>query len=337
MTTRKYGLPAFAFVLATLMCTPGYAQELLTDGLEGGTGSTIGPGGYLYVTERLAGRITRVNPWTGEKETFAENLPVPPIDIGIGGVTDVAFIDGVAYAMVTVVGPAFDVIFQTEYDGPDAVGIYRIDSPDTPTLIADIGAWSAANPPPPDTYFLDHGVQYAIDPFRGGLLVTDGHHNRVLWVSLGGSISEFNVFEDIVPTGLEVHGKTVYMGQAGPTPHLPADGKVVAIDAKSLDTWEVASGAPLVVDVEFGQGRRLYALAQGLWTGTPGQDDGAPADPNTGSLVEINPDGSVTELVYGLNQPTSMEFIGNDAYVVTLGGEIWVIEDVSSPPFGKRR
>jgi len=336
MTTRKHRLPALVLVLAALMCMSAYAQELLTDGLEGGTGSTVGPDGYLYVTERLAGRITRVNPSTGEKETYAENLPIPAFNIGIGGVSDVVFVEGVAYAMVTVVGPAFDVIFGPGAGGTDAVGIYRIDSPDTPTLIADIGAWSAANPPPTG-YFLDHGVQYAIESFRGGILVTDGHHNRVLWISLSGSISEFNVFEDIVPTGLEVHGKTVYMGQAGPSPHLPADGKVVAIDAKSLDTWEIASGAPLVVDVEFGQGRRLYALAQGLWSGTPDVDDGAPADPNTGSLVEINPDGSVTQLVYGLNQPTSMEFIGNDAYVVTLGGEIWVIQDVSSPPFGKRR
>lgn len=335
MTTRKLSLPVLVFVLGALTCMPGYAQQLLTDGLEGASGSTVGPDGYLYVTERLAGKITRVDPWTGEKETFAENLPIPVIDIGVGGVTDVAFVDGIAYAMVTLVGPAFDVILGPGGGGTDAVGIYRIDGPDTPTLIADVGAWSAANPPATG-YFLDHGVQYAIDPFRGGLLVTDGHHNRVLWVSLGGSISEFNVFDNIVPTGLEVHGRTVYMGQAGPSPHLPADGKVVAIDAKTGDTMEVASGAPLVVDVEFGQGRRLYALGQGFWSGAFG-GDGTPADPNTGSLVEINPDGSVTELVYGLNQPTSMEFIGNDAYVVSLAGEIWVIEEVSSPPFGRRR
>jgi len=29
--------------------------------------------------------------------------------------------------------------------------------------------------------------------------------------------------------------------------------------------------------------------------------------------------------------------IGNTAYVVTLGGEIWKIDDVSDPPFGKSR
>jgi hypothetical protein len=38
-----------------------------------------------------------------------------------------------------------------------------------------------------------------------------------------------------------------------------------------------------------------------------------------------------------LNQPTSLEFIKNTAYVVTLGGEIWKIQGVSSPPYGGAR
>ena len=39
----------------------------------------------------------------------------------------------------------------------------------------------------------------------------------------------------------------------------------------------------------------------------------------------------------GLNQPTSLEFIGNTAYVITLSGEIWKIDDVSGPSFGRAR
>jgi hypothetical protein len=33
-----------------------------------------------------------------------------------------------------------------------------------------------------------------------------------------------------------------------------------------------------------------------------------------------------------LNQPTSLEFIGDTAYVVTLGGEIWKIKHVAQRP-----
>jgi hypothetical protein len=86
------------------------------------------------------------------------------------------------------------------------------------------------------------------------------------------------------------------------------------------------------VDVEFGRGRRLYALSQGDFP--EGAPDGSPALPNTGALVEVNTDGTMTVIVAGLNRPTSLEFIGNTAYVVNLAGEIWKIENVSNPPFG---
>ena len=58
-------------------------------------GSTIGPDGALYVTEGAAGRISRVDPQTGEKTTFASGLP--RAIISIGGSIGVAFIDNIAY------------------------------------------------------------------------------------------------------------------------------------------------------------------------------------------------------------------------------------------------
>src|SRR5688500_4542822 len=63
---------------------------LLVTGLEGASGSTLGPGGALYVTEGAAGRISRVDPQTGEITTFASGLPTAIA--GIGGAIDVAFI-----------------------------------------------------------------------------------------------------------------------------------------------------------------------------------------------------------------------------------------------------
>jgi hypothetical protein len=93
---------------------------------------------------------------------------------------------------------------------------------------------------------------------------------------------------------------------------------------------EVVSGAPLLVDVEFDRGLRLYALSQGHFT--PGNPEGSPADPNTGAIVELKWDGRLGVVVDRLNQPTSLEFIGDTAYVVTLGGEIWKIDDVARRP-----
>jgi hypothetical protein len=290
-------------------------------GLAGGSGSTVGPGGALYVTEGLAGRVSRVDPHTGAVTTFATGLP--PALIGIGGAMDVAFIGSTAYVLVTLVG--------SDLGGDDVVGVYRVDGPTTFTAVADIGAYALQHPPH-TAFFVPTGVQYALEAFRGGFLVTDGHHNRVLWVTLDGQVSELIAFGNIVPTGVAVWGNTIYMAEAGPVPHLPENGKVVAFGPGSSTATDVAAGARLLVDVEFGRGRTLFALSQGVFT--PGHPEGSPANPNTGALVQVNADGSFTRLVEGLNQPTSLELIGNTAYVVTLGGEIWKIDDVGAPPYG---
>jgi hypothetical protein len=276
----------------------------------------------LYIAEGIAGRISRVDPQTGDVTTFASGLPAALPGFPIGGPMDVAFIGGTAYALVTLVG--------TDIGGNDVVGIYRVDGPNSFTVVADVGQYSWDNPPTTE-FDIPTGVQYALEAYRGGFLVTDGHHNRVLWVTLDGEVSELIAFGDVVPTGLAVSGNTIYMAEAGETPHLPAEGKVVSLGPNSSTATEIASGARLAVDVEFGRGRKLYALSQGIWDGA---FPGSPAMPETGALLEVKGDGTVTAILEGLDRPTSMEFIGNTAYVVTLGGEVWKIDDVSGPPYG---
>ena len=135
------------------------------------------------------------------------------------------------------------------------------------------------------------------------------------------------------------------MAEAGPTPHLPENGKIVSFRPGSNSVTQVASGGRLLVDVEFGprhEPRRrtgtgttraggdpdLFALAQGDFT--LGNPPGSPANPNTGKLLRVDGQGGFAVVEEGLNQPTSLEFIGKTAYVVTLGGEIWKIDDVTS-------
>jgi sugar lactone lactonase YvrE len=296
---------------------------LLASGLAGGSGSTVGPGGALFVTEAVAGRVSRIDPRTGAATVFASGLP--PRLVGTGGAMDIAFIGSTAYVLVTLVGP--------DVGGGDVVGIYRIDGPNTFTVIADIGAFSLANPPPPGTFFVPTGVQYALEVWRHGFLVTDGHHNRVLSVALDGTVTETATFGNIVPTGLATWGNRVLMAEAGPVPHLPQHGKVVTFSPGAPTATEIAAGARLAVDVEFGLGRSLFALSQGVFT--PGNPEGSPADPDTGALLRVNGDGTMTPIIGGLDRPTSMEFIGHSAYVVTLDGEVWKIDNVFNPPFGR--
>jgi sugar lactone lactonase YvrE len=310
---------AIAVLCLPLASQAGEHPRLLASGLLGAQGSTIGPDGALYVTEGGAGRVVRIDPWTGHQRTFASGLP--PSLIGVGGAVDVEFIGHKAYVLVALNG--------TDVGGTTPVGIYRVDGRHSFTLLADLGAFSQANPPA-TPFDLSQGVQYALEKYRGGLIVTDGHHNRVLYVTRKGDVSVFRAFDNVVPTGLAVEGSTVYLALAGPTPHNPEDGRVLAFGPGWRSAGEVASGAPLLVDVEFGGGRSLYALSQGTWDGA---FPGSPALPGTGALMKLDGDGQFVEVVSGLNIPTSLEIRCNDAYVVTLTGEVWKYRDAIEPSF----
>ena len=288
----------------------GSPGRLLAEGLLGASGASVGPDGALYVVEGAAGKITRIDPRNGRKKTFAEGLP-PAFDfVGIGGAMDVAFIGKTAYVLVSLVG---------EFGGgPD--GVYRVDGRNTFTLIADVGTWSATNPPPLP-FDLFHGVQFAMEPAGDGFLVSDGHHNRVIHVSLDGTISTVKQYGNTVPTGLEGAFGTAYVAEFGAVPNPPESGKVVTFGLlnPSVDGPTLASGVPMIVDVEFGPDGRLYALSQGdIAVDVPG----APALPNTGRLLKVLRNGQFKVLATGLDRPTSLNFVCDDALVVTLPGEV---------------
>ena len=59
--------------------------------------------------------------------------------------------------------------------------------------------------------------------------MTDAHHNRVLWVDRYGAIKEVATFGNVVPTGLETTAGQFFVALLGPIPHLPEDGKIVAV------------------------------------------------------------------------------------------------------------
>ena len=313
-------VPAPASALPVPADRPPIVQQLASFAAPGcvggcGSGSTIGPDRALYVTDGPAGRVLRIDPTTGATSTFAEGLPRALPAIGIGGAMDVVFLGGAAYVLVTLVGP--------EFGQPDVVsGIYRIGRNGRPSVVADLGVWSAAHPPATD-FFIASGVQYALERSRGKLMVTDGHHNRVLTVSKNGKIRELRRFANVVPTGLEVTGRTVLVAEAGPIPHLPKDGRVVAFRPRvPAAAVALATGAPLLVDVELGRDGKLYALSQGDWLLPPTpENEGRPAEPDTGRLL-VARGGLLVPVVLGLDRPTSFELVGDDALVVTLTGRV---------------
>lgn len=301
---------------------------LLASGLHGTVGATIGPDGALYVAEAGTGpgdpgRITRINPSSGEATLFAGGLPARVIPLG--GAIDVAFVGRTLYVLVTAVGP--------DVGGTSVDGIYRMDHSGHFSVFADLGAWSASNPPA-TPFDLAMGVQFALQPVPHGFLVTDGHHNRVLSVSRAGEVTQLIQFGNIVPTGLAVAHRRVFMSEAGPVPYAPETGKVVSFRRHApVKVRDVASGYSLLVDVECGPDGALYALSQGE---SPGDvEPGSPALPDSGRLLLVGRHGAFSVLLDKLNLPTSLDFRRHTAFVTTLSGDIWKIKHV--PTRGSHR
>lgn len=321
-------------LIVPVVASAAAPAELLAT-LPGGAaaGSAIGPGGSIYVTQPASGEIWRIDRRSGNETLYASGLPQRFSQLPFGGVMDVAFIGSKAYALVSVVGTNFPAdLFACN---PQTVGIYRVNGPTSSTLIADIGTFSCDNPPTGFPFVVPMGVQFALEPFRGGFLVTDGHHNRVLRVWRHGAITQLIAFGDVVPTGMDVSGDRIYLAEAGPVPHMPQDGKIVSFEPGSATAETVASGARLAVDVEKGRGRTLFALSQGEFPcGGDPACAGSPASHDTGALMKANADGTFTTVADELDQPSSLEIVGTTAYVVTLGGEIWRIDSISGAPYG---
>ncbi len=85
----------------------------------------------------------------------------------------------------------------------------------------------------------------------------------------------------------------------------------------------------MLIDVKWGPHGKLYGLAQGQWDGV---GEGSRALPDTGRLVVVGRHGELTPVVDGrgqelvLDRPTSVEFVGGTAYVVSVTGVVYRIK-----------
>ena len=240
------------------------------------------------------------------------------------GAIDVAFIGETAYVLVTLVSP--------DVGGSNVDGIYRVEGPDSFTVVADIGEFNLLNPPTiPFPISVHTGLQYALQPYRGGFLVTDGHLNRVLRVRRDGEISRADCVRRHRPDWAWRCRATRC------TWPRPALFPTCRRTARLLSSRHAGRSRPppqrWPPAPAFSSTWHLAAVAVSTLShrapGCRGAPPGSPAQPNTGALVKVNRNGTFTVITDHLDRPTSFEFIGTTAYVVTLTGEIWKIEGVS--------
>ena len=280
------------------------------DGCEGGV--RIGQHGRprrRAVRDRRQGRQRPPRrPPDGETSVFATGLPPRPT-AGIGGAMDVAFLGRTAYVLVTLAGP--------DFGQPDDVdGIYRIGRDGTATPVADIGAFSIANPPETD-FFIRTGVQYSMQEFHGGFLVADGHHNRVLWVSRHGFVTELITFGNTVPTGWSPSAPGSSSPGRARSRTCPRTARCWCSGRASR---RVRRGLRSPADHRrrVRPRRPLCPLAGHLGPAEHPRERGQPASENTGRLLRVGHRGGFETVVGELNRPTSLDFIGKSAFVVTL-------------------
>jgi hypothetical protein len=290
----------------------GPRVTMVADLGDSANGSTVGPDGALYVAVGVEGKIYRVNPKNGHARVFAENLPAAVPAVGYGGVVDVAFRGHTAYALVSLVDIA---------GGTGKNGVYKVLDRDSNKLIANLSKFNSRRPGTGQD--LPGGNPFAIQTVRNGFLVTDGNANRLFHIGKWGKIKIARQFGNVVPTGLEATHKKVYMGQAGPVPHADETGRVISLNHRYRSERVVASGEPLIVDVESSKCGRLYALSNG--EPTPDAGPAEPALPDTGTFLRVK-NGHFKVVLDELNLPVSLEFIGKSAYIVSLDGGIWRVK-----------
>lgn len=325
------------------------AGEVLVSGLLNPRGMTIGPDGMLYVAEAgeggdtpvtveglefmngFTGRISMIDPATGERTTVADGLPSNSHpEFGTVGPTGVAFIDGQLYYVQTHGGEAWGFP-----DNP--TGVYQVNDDGTVDLIADIGAFNIANPVADvatggQVDIEPGGNPYAMMARDGALWVVDGNQNQLMKITPDGTISRVTEFSGHpVSTGIAAQATgPFYVSFLGEDPFLPEDGRVVKVAALTGFTTQVASGVSALTDVAIDASGQLYALQFAEQSFAPG----------SGKFLRVNADGTFTPMVTGLTFATSAIFDGDTLFIANNGlsviapGEIVMVQNFSTvePP-----
>lgn len=312
------------------------APLVVASGLTNPRGMTWGADGTLFVA--LAGSggpnaATETAPTTDAIGPFfggltsavasigADGCPVaiatglPSTNDSIGGTLgadDVAILGGELYVSVDGGGPV--------HGNPDMPsGVYRVLGDGTTELIADLSAWSRANPvatPPGDLDPDAGGYGMVADEAAGMLWVVDPNVGQILGVTADGTITRI---ADIsanhpVPTKpvLDPNGG-IYVGTLTTVPFPDGAAKVmhIAADGTVTDVWTNLS---TVVDVAVGSDGTLYALE--MSTGNVAEPPFL--QPGSGRVVMQTGPDSMEPVAEGLMFPIGLDVGPDGAFYIAL-------------------
>ena len=339
-------LSASALLVARSTSVPDVSVTEYASGLNDPRGLAFGPDGNLYVAEAGSGgasqstvglcdqveaigpykggataRIVSVTP-SGHVSVVAANLPsteaIPEVGGDKGGVSSLAFIGNRLHALISGAGCSHGHLDANN-------GILALDRSGT-REVADLSAWLLANPgakgaevprspdyEPDGTWYsmvFERGRLYAIEPNHGLLVSVHPKQGRVTLIK-----DLFATFGDHTYTTLTSNRGALYVGTLGRIVFTPTgidldasfDAGIYKLSSNG-DAAQVATGLKAVLGVAFDGRHRMYALQSPIFV------------PGTGSLVRVDPDGSIIPIVTDLVFPSAIVRGPDGAFYVSECG-----------------
>jgi hypothetical protein len=330
-----------------IAAAPTAHVSVIATGLNDPRGLAFGPDGHLYVAEAGSGggtlstvgicdqvqppigpalgsataRILEFGPHGGYA-VVADRLPstegTPAIGGDRHGISDLTFIGNHLLALETGAGCSHG---HTDADN----GIYIVE-PSGLSMLANLSAWLLANPgakgaeqprnpdyEPDGTWYsmvFEQGRLYAVEPNHGLLVSVQPTDGRI---TLENDL--FATFGDHTYTTLAVDRGDLYVGTLGRIAFGPGGLDLEASFAAGVyrlsrngSAVQIASGLRAILGLAFDEAHRLYVLQSPIFV------------PGTGSLVRLDPDGSVVPILSGLTFPSALVRGPDRAFYISTCG-----------------